>query len=371
MLITPGGTMEHVTSLTKKLVGIHSEHPEEGNSEIAGFLIDYLTEIGLKPIRQRVSRKTYNILCIGKGKLMVNGHTDTVEIGSRWKHKPMGEIAGRRIYGRGTSDTKGNIASFLSALRDHPSDNITISFTAIEESGFTGIEKVMELRNTKLRDIEYGIVLEPTDNKIVSMCKGKVIFEVIARGKAAHGSVPHRGVNAIKKIADVIPKLNFYEQKLVWTKYKALGSPTLNIGKIEGGNAVNIVPDFARILVERRTLPKENPDNIIKEIKKICHPLRVNVLEQDNAAEAHPDSKIVSFMKNILESEDMDTRLYAKNGTTEQTDLLEHGIESVVYGPGQAKQPHRTDEYADIQSLVVGKKIFKKMIAKAEDDPEL
>jgi len=363
--------MEHVISLTKKLVSIHSEHPEEGNSEIAGFLIDYLHEIGLRPIRQRVSRKTYNILCIGKGKLMVNGHTDTVGIGSRWKHEPMGEIEGPRIYGRGTSDTKGNIAAFLSALQDNPTDNITISFTAIEESGFTGIEKVMELRNTKLQNIKYGIVLEPTDNKIVSMCKGKIIFEVIARGRAAHGSVPHRGVNAIKKIAEIIPKLNFYEQNLGWIKYKSLGSPTLNIGKIEGGNAINIVPDFAKISVERRTLPKENHENIIKEIKKICYPLRVDILEQDNAAEALPDSKIVLFMKNILESGHMDTRLYAKNGTTEQTDLLEHGIESVVFGPGQAKQPHRTDEYANIQSLVTGKKIFGKIIRKAEEDPEL
>lgn len=364
--------MTDVFPLTKKMVSIHSEHPEEGNYEMVGFLTDYLHDIGLKPEKQQVGPKTFNVICPGKGNVLVVGHTDTVEIGDpkKWRHNPFGEIGKKRIYGRGTSDTKGNIACFLSALAEKPTDKISLGFTAIEESGFNGIEKLMEVRETKLRKVKYGIVLEPTDGKIVSACKGVIVFDVIARGRAAHGSVPHKGENAIKKLYATICNLRYYENSLKRIKYKTLGSPTINIGLIEGGNAANIVPDFAKMTVDRRVVPGENPELIIKKLKKVCAPLKVEIKRSIDAAEADPDSKIIKMMEGILRSEGLNHTLHVKQGTTELTSLLKNNIEGFVYGPGQPWEAHRTNEYIETEKLKEIKKIFEETIRKIEISPE-
>ena len=142
-------------SLAKKLVSINSVSGNE--REVAYYIYDYLKSLGLKPELQNLNKNQSNVFCIGKGNLIVNGHIDTVPFGDKenWNYNPLGQLSKTKLYGRGTCDTKGSIASFLSALAKNPSSQMSCSFTVNEEDTFAGVKALMKFSKTKLRKIKY------------------------------------------------------------------------------------------------------------------------------------------------------------------------------------------------------------------------
>lgn len=355
------GMIMDVLSLAKKLVSIDSQVPGPGEVKVGHFIFDYLKEIGLRPEKQFFDGERFNVLAFGSPDptLMINVHLDTVPINDQkqWKRNPFGEVADGKLYGRGSCDTKGHAACLLSALQNHVNEDAVYIFNGEEEGSFAGIEKVLELRKTRLRKITHSVSLEPTDGKLMIGNKGSYAIEVSATGKTAHSSRPELGDSAIYKISRAVLAIEKYNKQLNKRK-SSFGHATASVGIINGGTASNVVPDYASISVDRRVLPDENPEKVVDEFCKIVHPLSVNFIKKIEACQTRSDSKIVKLMQSVLTGFDMDPEPYGFRATSELSEISKHGIEGVIFGTGELNQAHVPDEYITVEELKNGEKIL-------------
>ena len=327
--------------LTQKLIRIESVSGNE--HELGDFVFDYLQSAGFKPRRQKVTSLTSNILVQGKNDIQIDGHMDTVPTGKNWKYG-QGQIANGKVYGRGACDIKASIATVLSAIAKYPCE-VSLSFVVEEENTFRGIKK--------LAPKKYVIELEPTENRIIYCHKGQLRLKLEAAGKAAHASVPEQGDNAIYKLNDAIKKIINHKFK---ARHPILGKPTFNIGKVEGGVASNIVPDYAVAYVDRRVLPNENSGDIVETYKELLKPLNVTVDGYFPAAEFPKNSKIIKIMQNILAKYNMNPNPTGVLFTT-QLGVMKN-VEGLVFGPGSVKQAHQTDEFVELSQLKKAHSVF-------------
>src|SRR5690606_12962110 len=190
--------------------------------------------------------------------LCLTGHIDVVPLGtSPWSRDPFaGETDGDRLYGRGTSDMKAGVAAMLIAARSlakrlRASPGVVLVLTAAEETGCIASGHLA--RQPVLGRAGAVVVGEPTSNYPMVGHKGSIKFHAVFRGKSAHGSMPHLGVNAIYKASQAISRLEYFDFQAA--PHPVMGEPTLNVGTIEGGAGVNLVPDRAQIGVDVRTVP--------------------------------------------------------------------------------------------------------------------
>lgn len=266
-----------VIRLLKQLVRINSVNPHiddgPGEREISDFIAEHLKSLGLEVHRQDVVDGRQNIIGVLKGEsdgltLMMNGHIDTVGISGMTidPFKPVTD--GNRIYGRGTCDMKGSIAGMIGAIDAIVNSGIelngTLLITAVvdEEWASKGTEKLVEDYRS-----DVAIVGEPTGGQIVIAHKGFVCVEIKAYGKAAHGSIPDMGINAIENMARLICAFNRLREIYSCRKHKLLGSPSVYCSLIEGGADCSVIPDFRRLLLEKRTIPGETGSTTIGEVK--------------------------------------------------------------------------------------------------------
>lgn len=343
--------IKNPVQLAKKLVSIESISGNE--YEIGQYIYKYLREIGLKPRLQKVEDKRFNVFVKGSGGLLLQGHIDTVPFGDLkdWKYSPLGQIVKDKLYGRGTTDMKGNVACVLAALAKNPTQRVSCGFTVGEENTFVGIKELMKLRKTVFKRIEYCITLEPTDLRVIAAHKGQITFKVTTKGKAAHGSVPEKGENAILKMQKVISVLEAYTKKIKSRKHKLVGHATLNVGVICGGTIPNGVPDFTYIKVDRRIVPGENPKTVINEIKKTVHPAKVEINRIYQPVELDAKTPIVKLMQRFLKEEKLNPRISGATYTTEFSELTKHSIQGLIFGVGATDQAHKVDEYMYLKDI--------------------
>ncbi|MFA5021546.1 MAG: M20 family metallopeptidase [Patescibacteria group bacterium] len=348
--------------LAKKLVSIKSE---SGNEEaVTKFIFNYLASIGLKPKLQKIEKNRNNVFVVGQGPVLFNCHIDTIPIGQKtsWQHNPLGEIKTGKLFGRGSCDTKGNAACILSALAKNPSRNVSCSFTVGEENTMVGVRQLMKLRRTNLKQIKYCVNLEPTELKIISAHKGRMFFTVLASGKAAHGSVPSQGDNAIVKLANVTLSINKFATSLKKIKHPILGNPTLNIGVIKGGVMANIVPDKAEIEVDVRILPNQGIKQFIANFTKAAKPAKVELISYLDPVELKINSDIIEKMKLILKELGLESKSQGIFYTTEFSELKKHNIQGLIFGAGSINQAHMIDEYVKIKELQLCHQALGKLI---------
>ncbi len=201
------------------------------------------------------------------------GHTDTVQSSKDWIYNPL-ELAeiGDKLIGLGTCDMKGGIAAILKAVMDIDWDRldygIKLIFTYDEEIGFGGIKEIVD---SKIKIPEDVIVGEPTDNEILVGSKGLLEFKIEFKGKAAHSSNPDKGENAIEKCIAFISDLKAFYNKLKNEKNIKYEIPytTMNVGKIEGGKSINIVPDYCETYIDFRIINDDQRLKIIEEINRL------------------------------------------------------------------------------------------------------
>lgn len=218
------------------------------------------------------------------------GHTDTVEFTEGWKYDKFSltEID-NKLYGLGICDMKSGIAAIISAISqiDFSKSNkgIKLYFTYDEEVGFSGIKDVIKY---EIKFPEKIIIGEPTNNEIIVGSKGLMEYKISFKGIKTHSSTPEKGKNAIMSSISFINELNtFYESKIKILLDSNFEIPytTMNIGKINGGSAINSVPDSCEFLVDFRTTNKEIEyliDNKINELK-IKYKANVQVLNKLSA----------------------------------------------------------------------------------------
>lgn len=356
--------------LAKELVSKDSQNPPGNETPVAEFIFDYLKDIGLNPEKQYFDRaeNRFNVLVFDGNNpdLIINGHMDTVPVNNagQWRFNPFGEISEKKLFGRGSADTKGQIAALLAAMTTNFNEKIVYAFNVEEETSLQGISKVLELRNNKLKNLKFSISLEPTDGKIMIGSKGRYTFEVAASGKTAHASRPWRGKNAIYDIAEASLKIRDYNLELNKITHPLFDCASISVGTIKGGTACNVVPDLATMEVDRRILPNEDVEKVKSEFYNLISPLKASIKNKIDACEMSKDSKIVREMQSCLEDFRMDKDLYGFNATSELSEMKKQGIEGIIFGTGELDQCHKPDEYITLDELRLGTRILRLFLEK-------
>ena len=351
-------------SLTRQLLNFNTVNPPELEHECALSLGKILEEGGFKTDYYEFAKGRTSLIAKIEGKdnkppLCFTGHIDTVPLGAvSWKKDPFkGETEGDKLYGRGSSDMKSGLAAMvIAALRlAREKDNkagITLVITAGEETGCKGA-KYLAKQGTVLGEAGAVIIGEPTSNYPLIGHKGVLWIEALIRGITAHGSMPDQGVNAINKTAIVIDKLANY--KFDTNPHPVLGLPTLNIGTISGGININSVPDKVLLEIDIRTIPGQNINNTIENLKT-CLGIEVEIstIQKAEGIATNPDDKWTQQVFGIMEKY-LDEKIIPK-GITYFTDgsVLKPAYENpptLILGPGEPSMAHKTDEYCYISKI--------------------
>jgi acetylornithine deacetylase len=264
----------------QELISIQSDNPSlvsggSGEEKIGQYLYHCLKKLGLKTFKQSVTPKRSNIIGILKGKgngknLLLNGHMDTVGISGMEIDPLRAELKEGRIYGRGSADMKGGIAAMISACEAiqtagiEPKGDVLVTMVVDEEHKSIGTENLLEDYTA-----DAAIVCEPTDLKIGVAHKGFVWGEVGVFGKAAHGSRPEEGIDAIMQAGKLLVEIErFAQTELQAKKHPLLGPPSLHASLIKGGRELSTYPDTCTIQLERRTIPGEDHHVFERELHK-------------------------------------------------------------------------------------------------------
>jgi succinyl-diaminopimelate desuccinylase len=283
-------------------------------------------------------------------------HVDTVPAGdpSRWKHPPFsGHIAGKCIYGRGTTDMKGGIAAAASALVLARSLNrhAGLLLTADEEIGSLGAADAV----TGLAGLNIGAVIVPeaTENRFVLGHRGALWLRVRSEGLAAHGSTPERGINAALKLSAAILRA---KRGLPLGQDSFLGPESWNLGTLTAGSAPNIVPDSAEAVIDMRVVDdgfrlhrwwQDQPEITDVETVLSLAPLRSFIPAALSFSEVQVDSAPAP---------------YFTDGSRLASSLP--GVPVIIWGPGSPTQMHALNESLDLQSLYTAAQLFQEAIAR-------
>jgi succinyl-diaminopimelate desuccinylase len=251
-------------------------------------------------------------------------------------------------------------SSFSKKLNNTP--GIVLVLTAAEEGGCVGSRHLAAL--PELMGKAGAIVVgEPTSNYPMVGHKGSIKFHAAFKGVSAHGSMPELGVNAIYKAAKAIQKLE--EFRFDAREHPVMGLPTMNVGTIEGGSGVNLVPDQAKIGVDIRTVPGVDHDVLLSNLKKIIPEAEIEVFANSQPVWTEPDAewvqRVFEICRPILkESPEPRTAPYM----TDAANLLKVyvGAPTVVLGPGEAAMAHQTDEYCHIERIRESVAIYERII---------
>lgn len=348
-----------------------SAHPNAG---IIAYLEDFLTTRGARctqiaPTSGGKMGLYAEIGPKGPGGILLSGHTDVVPVtGQDWKRPPFAMTReGDRLFGRGTTDMKGYLASMLTAA-DHASrlqltEPLRLVFSYDEEVGCVGIQEMQDQLIPLLGAPRLCIVGEPTQMKIATGHKGKAAFRAICTGQAGHSALAPRFVNALHMAADVVQGLRAVQDQLAAEGAQDAGYDipysTVHVGKMSGGTALNIVPDAAEITFEIRHLLADDPEDIMFNIKSLMSDIEARYRVK------FPDAAISITRINAYPGLDAtpQTMTLAQDllGIPETTKVAfgteagvfdRMGIPSVVCGPGtMAGQGHKADEYIEVAQL--------------------
>ncbi len=265
------------------------------------------------------------------------GHMDTVEPGNQWKMNPfeMQEKNGK-LYGLGVCDMKGGIAAMLTAVSQVNFGNLRkgmkLYFTYDEEIGFSGIRDAIRQEKTFPDTMIFG---EPTNNEIMVGSKGLMEYQISFKGVKAHSSTPEKGKSAIRSAIGFMNELQeFYELDIKKEQNANFEIPytTMNIGKIQGGSAINSVPDFCEFWVDFRTIDVKAEEKIVQEIA---------VLKEKYGADVQNLNRLSAFFNPSEISKK------TCNFITEASFLKKNCL---ILGAGPVTA-HEVDEYIEEKSL--------------------
>ncbi len=367
-----------LVKLTHNVLSIDSQNPPGNEVAIADFIVKDMKSLGLKVNVVSYKKDRPNVIAIWKGSLpsteaarealLITPHTDVVPIGKGWKYNPLGQIKGGKIYGRGASDDKGNLACAMESLRSlvedgfKPRKDIILAATADEETGSQqGIKPLLE--KGVLRP-KLALVLDSVDYHTIIAQKGLFHSRIRVHGKKAHGATNWRGINAIEQASEIIRLLKAYPFK--FKKHALLNHPTINIGTITGGDKVNMVADFCEFSVDMRYMPGMDPHGIIKIFKKIIGSVSKNAeLEIDDLQLPYEIGANDPYVKAFVSSAKKvgaTARLKGSDGATVISFFQHYGIAAFATGFGKSGTLHANDEYAEIKTLVKGSKLLEEFI---------
>jgi acetylornithine deacetylase len=356
--------------LLQKLIAINSVNPDlvpggAGEADIADFCSAWLAERGFAVHRLEEHAGRPSIVGIAKGSgggrsLMFNGHIDTVSIDGYDGNALDPVIDGDRLDGRGSFDMKGGVAAMMVAAARAKSKgvrgDILVACVADEEYASFGTEEV-----AKTFKADAAIVTEPSHLELTIAHKGFAWFEVVVEGRAAHGSRPELGIDAIAKAGKFLVALEEYDRRLrADPRHWILKSGSVHASLIEGGAEWSSYPARCRISLERRTIPGETPASVQTELEALIEEIHA----RDPAFQAIVEPGLNRGPFEVPESEPIVATLDAaatrvlgsrptRRGEPFWTDcaiLKEAGIPCVMFGADGAGA-HAKTEWTTLSSV--------------------
>lgn len=348
--------MTRAAELLKNLVAIPSL--SGGEKDVADWLSDYLRSASIQ-----VERLDDNIwFAVGDGDdcLILNSHLDVVPP-SEGHPYPAFEptVADGRLYGRGSVDAKGCVASIAvaavelveSGWKPPTGGRLVVAFTTFEEMG--GKYNGLEALRPHLPPLAAGIVGEPTSLVPVTSQKGLLILRAVAEGQSAHAARAHLGDNAVVRAAADIGRLAAYRPDRV---HPLLGSTTVTVTTVEGGTARNVVPDRCVFHLDIRSTPAYTHDELLAEIQEVIES-RIEVhSDRLVPVETAADSNIVRAVRRALPNAE-------PTGSPTLSDwVFLRDIPVVKIGPGDSSLSHTADEHMRLDSLESGVGAYRRII---------
>jgi acetylornithine deacetylase len=314
---------------------------------------------------------------------VLSGHTDVVPVdGQTWSSDPF-RVAERdgRLFGRGTADMKGFLACCLAMVPGlaeqrlaHP---IHLAFSYDEEIGCVGVRGLIERLNGRPVKPLMCIVGEPTEMQVVIGHKGKRSFQVTVRGRTCHSSLAPQGVNAVEYAARLIVKIREMADRLAQTGARDplydIQYTTAHTGVVQGGTALNIVPDVCAFEFEFRPIAADNVEALEQEVKVYAR----EVLEPEMKAVA-PESEITFALKSTFPGLDTPSQGKIAALAKEFAQQNDHGkvafgteaglfdaagIPTVVIGPGSIEQAHKADEFIAVAEIEKCHRFLDRLVA--------
>ncbi len=341
----------------------------KSNLKIVDFIEDYLLQHGVLSDRITTDdgQKASLFATIGPhdiGGIALSAHTDVVPVdGQTWDSDPFTlRSADGRLYGRGTSDMKGFIACVLAAVpvfkRRRLTTPIHIAFSCDEEIGCIGVRPMIAEFGKRLPKPRLVIVGEPTSMQVVDAHKGPVRWHVEITGRAAHSSMAPLGINAITYAARMISELDRLEAELKLAARDERFDPpyaSLQVTKIDGGTASNIIPVTCRFGFEVRATPGLDIDAIerriaafaatacLPEMRRVAPEADITITRANFVPPfgAEPGSEVVTLAMKLAGQNGTAAVSYA----TEAGLFQDAGSPSVVCGPGDIAQAHTANEW--------------------------
>jgi len=372
---------DEVVRIARALIAAPSENPPGDEELPAAVAADVLAGLGADPEIVRSDDGRPNVVAeLGAGQgpsLAWNGHLDVVPAGEpeTWTHDPWaGTLEDGRLVGRGSVDMKGGIAAALAAAAALRRAGIglagTLAFHLVADEEVGGLHGTRVLLERGLLRQDACVVGEPSELQLGLAQRGGAWFTAIARGRAAHGSQPHRGVNAITSMARFLLRL---PEVLPDLAHPLVGRATVNAALITGGSGPNVVPDRCEVDIDRRILPGEtDPEAVRTPFVELVQRLRaehpeididVGLREWTEAAEGSSDAAIARVARAAVEAET--GRPPDDVGFTGITDarfyLNDAGIPGVVLGPGSLSLAHTANESVPVDELVAAARIYARI----------
>lgn len=293
--------------------------------------------------------------------LVLSGHMDVVPTeGQPWSSDPFRVVEREgRLYGRGTADMKGFFAATLQAAARVPTRELrrplVLVWTHDEEVGCLGSAKWAAHAQGQ-RFPEACLIGEPTDFRILRMHPGHVAVEIEVTGKAAHSSRPHLGLNAIEIAADAVRTIRELAAELEAERpADAIADPWLpvNVARIEGGSAINIVPDRCVVHVGYRPPPGMRPEEVHDRIDRRLDALRERAPVHLKLIRVTPSllTEAGTSLEAVLAAHASAPGTGMAPFATDGGNLAKVGMKPLVFGPGSIEVAHKADEYVEVASL--------------------
>jgi succinyl-diaminopimelate desuccinylase len=353
----------------RTLVSTPSENPPGNEAEVAEVVRKYCEDIGLETSMHEGAPGRPSVVARWEGSagptIGYCSHIDVVPAGDPklWSGDPFAaRIDGNTLHGRGACDAKGPVAAALEAVDAlkrsgwEPAGTLELELVADEEAmGFKGAGYLVE---QKIISPSKAIIGEPTSLRVVRAQRGACWLTVTTQGVATHGSAPERGVSAIKHMAEVVLRL---EETLPDVTHPVLGGPSINVGMINGGVKVNIVPASCSINVDRRSIPGETQESVLESVRAAIDlaSQRFPELEADVSFdfyaapfEVPEDSTLVQdAAASVAEALGRPAELVGFRGASDARFLAEAGAEVIVLGPGDIALAHTAGESVELDEV--------------------
>jgi acetylornithine deacetylase len=383
--------MQQTIEILERLVSFASVSARS-NLDVIQWIRDYLAGHGIDsdlvpaPDGQPKANLWASIGPDVPGGLVLSGHTDVVPVeGQPWTSDPF-TLSARdgRLYGRGTSDMKGFIALCLALVPEMKARPLKMpihfAFSYDEELGCLGAPHLIAELGRRLPKPALAIIGEPTELKLGTRHKGCYSFETEVTGRDGHSSQTHKGANAIVAAAEIVAELARIAEALKDSRFNDANFeppyPTINIGRIDGGTAINIIARRCTVHWDFRGTPGADPALVLPRLDAFVANTVLPRLRQV-APEASVTTRPRAQVPPLADepggaAETLVKFLTGANQTvglafaTEAGQFQHAGLSAIVCGPGSIQQAHQPDEFIERAQLEAGEAFLRKLIAWAQ-----